>query len=136
MISIPLAKLQSVAALKPQGYYDACIRAGTIVGDNLELSERAFAELRSRFSPPSRGAQIRSFAGAVVAECGAALAGESPVSDEQKASRVSVCEACEFLVTADRRCSKCGCWVDAKAGFRTQQCPEDKWPPLTSVLPA
>lgn len=131
MISIPLAKLQSVAALKPQGYYDACLRAGTVVVDNLELSERAFAELRARFSPPPRGTQIRSFAGAVAAECGAALAGEAPVSEEDKGGRIAICEGCEFFVTADHRCSKCGCWMDAKAGFRTQQCPEGKWPPLT-----
>ena len=127
MITIPLAKLQSVAALKPQGYYNACLRAGTVVGDNLELSERAFAELRARFSPPPRGMQIRSFAGAVANECGAALAGESAVEAEEKARRISICEACDYLVATDRRCSKCGCWVDAKAGFRTQQCPEGKW---------
>lgn len=127
MISIPLAKLQSVAALKPQGYYNACLRAGTVVGDNLELSERAFAELRARFSPPPRGHQIRSFAGAVVAECGAALAGEPAVEPEEKARRISICEGCECFIATDRRCSECGCWVDAKAGFRTQQCPEGKW---------
>ena len=131
MISIPLVKLQSVAALKPQGYYNACLRAGTIVGENLELSERAFAELRARFSPPPRRTQIRSFAGAVAAECGAALAGEPTVSEEEKTERIAVCEGCEFFAVADRRCSKCGCWIDAKAGFRTQQCPENKWPPLT-----
>ncbi|HRJ73116.1 MAG TPA: DUF6171 family protein [Terrimicrobiaceae bacterium] len=131
MISIPLAKLQSVAALKPQGYYNACLRAGTVVGDNLELSERAFAELRARFSPPPRGTQIRSFAGAVVAECGAALAGEPSITGDQKADRLAVCEGCEFFVTADRRCSQCGCWMDAKAGFRSAVCPENKWPALT-----
>lgn len=131
MISIPLSKLQAVAALKPQGYYDACLRAGTVVGDNLELSERAFAELRARFSPPPRGTQVRSFVSAVAAECGAAVAGEPAIEPEQKAERISVCEGCEFFIVADRRCSKCGCWIDAKAGFRSQQCPEGKWPALT-----
>ena len=131
MISIPLAKLQSVAALKPQGYYAACLAAGTIVGEHLELSERAFAELRARFSPPPRASQIRSSAGAVAAECGAVLAGEDPISEVEKAGRITVCEGCEFFVTTDRRCSKCGCWIDAKAGFRTQRCPENKWPALT-----
>ena len=128
MISIPLAKLQSAATLKPQGYYDACLSAGTVVDGNLELSERAYAELRARFSPPPRATQIRSAINAVAAECGATVAGESAIEPEQKAARLSVCETCEFLIVADRRCSKCGCWVDAKAGFRTQQCPENKWP--------
>lgn len=131
MISIPLTKLQSVAALKPQGYYDACLQAGTVVDDNLELSERAFAELRARFSPPPRGTQIRSFVGAVAAECAAVATGEPAVEPEQKAERISICESCEFLVSTDRRCGKCGCWMEAKAGFRTQQCPESKWPTLT-----
>lgn len=131
MISIPLTKLQSVAALKPQGYYDACLAAGTVVGENLELSERAFAELRARFSPPPRTTQIRTLAGAVAAECGAAIEGQPPVSTEEKANRIGICEECEFFIVADRRCSKCGCWMDAKAGFRTQQCPEGKWPALT-----
>ena len=127
MISIPLSKLQSVAALKPQGYYDACVRAGTIVGDNLELSEQAFAQLRARFTPPSRGTQIRSFVGAVAAECGAAAAGEPAVEPEEKARRIEICEGCDCFIAADRRCSKCGCWVETKAGYRTQKCPEDKW---------
>ena len=131
MISIPLAKLQSVAALKPQGYYDACLRAGSVIGDNLELSEQAFAALRAQFSPPPPAAQLRSFAGAVVAECGAAMEGQPPISEQEKAARIAICEECEFFVTADRRCSKCGCWVEAKAAFRTQQCPENKWPALT-----
>lgn len=131
MISIPLTKLQSVAALKPQGYYDACLRAGTVIGDNLELSEQAFAGLRAQFSPPPPAGQLRSFAGAVVAECGASMEGQPPISAEEKAARIAICEECEFFVTADRRCAKCGCWVEAKAAFRTQQCPENKWPPLT-----
>ena len=51
--------------------------------------------------------------------------------EEKRSSRLALCEACDFFVTTDRRCSKCGCWVDAKVGFRTQQCPEGKWPALT-----
>jgi|GEM_PF-1086684 len=131
MILIPLTTLQSAATSKPQGYYAACLAAGTVVGKNLELSERAFAELRARFSSPPRAAQIRSFAGAVAAECGAAIAGAPAVSQEEKAGRIAICEGCDYFAATDRRCSKCGCWVDAKAGFRTQGCPEGKWPALT-----
>lgn len=127
MISIPLEKLRSAAALKPQGYYDACLHAGTVVGKNLELTERAFAEIRARFSPPFRGTRIRSFVGAVAAECGAAIAGEPPVDAPEKSRRLNICEGCDFFATADRRCSKCGCWMDGKAGFRSAVCPEGKW---------
>lgn len=130
MIIIPLSRLESAATTKPQGYYEACLAAGTVVGENLELSERAFAELRARFAPPPAVSQLRSFVGAVAAECGSALAGEQPVNNSQKAGRIEICEACEFFTISDRRCSKCGCWIDAKAGFRTQDCPVAKWPPL------
>jgi hypothetical protein len=128
MITIPLSKLQSAATLKAPGYYDACIAAGTVVGDNLELSESAFAQLRAQFSPPPITQQIQSAAGAVVAECGAFLSGEPSVDDVTKAARLAVCEGCEFFIIADRRCQKCGCWMEVKAGFRTATCPEGKWP--------
>ena len=127
MITIPLARLESAATTKPQGYHEACLAAGTVVGDNLELSERAFAELRARYAPPPLSSQLRSFVGAVAAECGSALAGNPPATDAQKAARLAACEACEFFTPTDRRCSKCGCWVDVKAGFLTQTCPQARW---------
>lgn len=127
MITIPLAKLQSAAAVKPPGYYEACIEAGTVVGDNLKLTERAFAALRTRFSPPPRSRQIQAFAKAVVTECGAALAGDAPIDEAEKARRIALCEECNCFIAGDRRCQKCGCWMDAKAGFRTAICPDSKW---------
>ena len=128
MISIPLSKLLSAATLKAPGYYDACIAAGTVVGDNLELTESAFAALRTQFSPPPLSQQIQSVAAALVAECGAAIAGEPPVNAGTKSARLAACEACEFFIAADRRCQKCGCWMEVKVGFRTATCPEGKWP--------
>ena len=127
MITIPLVTLHSAAAAKPQGYYEACLAAGTVIGDSLELSEQAFAALRARFSPPARTTQLRSFAGALTAECGAVLAGEAPVIEEEQARRIAICEGCEFFFVADRRCSKCNCWMDLKSKLRTAACPEDKW---------
>lgn len=127
MILIPLGKLQSAAALKPQGYYEACLAAGTVIGENLELSEAAFVNLRARFSPPPSTVQLHSFAGAVLAECGAAIAGEPSAGEEEAARRIAICEACEFFITADRRCSKCGCWMEIKKKLRTATCPESRW---------
>jgi len=128
MITIPLAKLQSAATLKAPGYYDACISMGAVVGGNLELSDSAFAALRAQFSPPPLTAQIQSAAGAVMEECGAALSGEAAVDDATKAARLTTCEGCEFFIVADRRCQKCGCWMELKTAFRTATCPESKWP--------
>jgi len=128
MIVIPLAKLESAATTKPQGYYEACLASGTVVEDSLQLTEQAFAQLRSRYAQPPLGSQLLSLAGAVVAECGAAIAGEPFVTEQQKSIRLSICEACEFFTPHNRRCSRCGCWMDSKAGLRSQDCPESKWP--------
>ncbi len=127
MTVITLAKLRSAAAYKPQGYYDACLAAGTVEGDNLLLSEEAFAELRRQFTPPNILRQSLSAVSAAAGECGAAMAGAPPVEDAEIARRLSVCEACPFLIAGEKRCSKCGCFVDAKARFRTQHCPLGKW---------
>ena len=127
MIAIPLAKLQSAAKYKPQGYYDACVAAGTVEGGNLLLSEEAFAELRRRFTPPGIVRQAFSAAAAAADECGAAMAGLAPVEDSEIARRLAICGACEFLIAGERRCSKCGCFVEAKARFRTQGCPQGRW---------
>ena len=127
MITISLTKLQSAAKVKAQGYYDTCIAAGTVVGDNLQLSEEAFTTLRSQFSTPPISTQVQSAATAVVTECGAALAGEVAVDDTTKAVRIALCEQCAFFIVNDRRCQKCGCWMEIKTRFRTEKCPESKW---------
>ncbi len=127
MITIPLAKLQSTAAYKPQGYYDACIAAGTVEGENLVLSEEAFAGLRRRFTPPGIIRQAFSAASATANECGAATAGLPAVEDAEVARRLAICQACEYLIAGERRCSKCGCFVEVKARFRTQACPQGRW---------
>ena len=128
MITIPLSKLRSATTLKAPGYYDACIAAGNVTDDTLELTDSAFAELRVQFSPPPLVQQIKSAAGAVIAECGASIAGEPPVDAVAKSARLAICEACEFFIASDRRCQKCGCWMELKAGFRTAICPDGKWP--------
>lgn len=127
MITISLSKLQSAAKVKAQGYYDACIAAGTVVGDNLQLSDEAFSTLRAQFSAPPISTQVQSAATAVVTECGAALSGQAAVDDTTKAARIALCEQCAFFIVADRRCQKCGCWMEIKTRFRTATCPEGRW---------
>lgn len=127
MITIPLSKLQSAAKVKAQGYYDACVAVGTIVGDNLQLTEEAFATLRAQFATPSPTTQAQSAAAAVAAECAAVLSGENAIDDATRATRIAACETCAFFIVTDRRCSKCGCWMEIKTRFRTATCPEGKW---------
>lgn len=68
-----------------------------------------------------------NLAKAVAAETKAIAHGQAKLSAQQVAERLAACAACEFL-KANRSCAKCGCFVDAKARFRTQGCPLNKWP--------
>jgi hypothetical protein len=127
MITIPLAKLQSAAKVKAQGYYDACIAAGTVVDNNLQLTDEAFAALRAKFATPSLATQAQSATAAVAAECDAVLSGETAIDDATRAARIAACEQCAFFIVNDRRCQKCGCWMEIKTRFRSAICLEGKW---------
>lgn len=47
---------------------------------------------------------------------------ETPLSQ----ARIEICNRCPAL-GKHRRCTICGCFVDAKAKLPEQQCPENKW---------
>lgn len=128
---IALEAIRAVAAQRGAGYVEACLAAGQVVTgadgrEMLELSAAAYEDLRARFSPPSLGRQAVGLARAVVGEAGAILTGKERVSAEEKARRLAICEGCEFF-TAQRRCTKCGCFMDVKAGWRAARCPVGKW---------
>jgi hypothetical protein len=53
--------------------------------------------------------------------------GKIKASSEMMKDRMEVCLACDKL-TDDFRCSQCGCFIKAKAGLLTQDCPLRKWP--------
>ena len=52
--------------------------------------------------------------------------GKREVSNEQHIERLNICESCEFM-RQDRRCAKCGCFLDTKTKWRTSSCPIGKW---------
>ena len=55
-----------------------------------------------------------------------ALKGHSTLaSDELRAHRWAICQACPFL-QADR-CTSCGCFMKVKVAFQATKCPEGKW---------
>lgn len=41
--------------------------------------------------------------------------------------RIKTCEGCEFFRKEDRRCSQCGCFMEAKARLKKAYCPVHKW---------
>jgi len=46
-------------------------------------------------------------------------------SEETVKTRLSTCAACELY--KENRCTKCGCFMEAKAKFTALKCPIDKW---------
>ena len=40
--------------------------------------------------------------------------------------RMSICSGCEFF-NKQRRCEKCGCFMDLKIRIGSSTCPESKW---------
>jgi hypothetical protein len=61
-----------------------------------------------------------------------AASGFQRASDEVYKQRISICEACERL-NAERECELCGCAVDIKASWASQECPLRKWLALPVV---
>jgi len=51
------------------------------------------------------------------------------VAEEERQRRLAVCAACPLLLLPSRRCRHpdCGCWVEEKAGWATEECPENCW---------
>jgi hypothetical protein len=68
-----------------------------------------------------------SLAKAIGSETKAMIQGHPNLTAQQVAARLAVCASCDQL-RSNRTCAKCGCFVDAKARFRSQACPLRKWP--------
>lgn len=46
---------------------------------------------------------------------------------ETTEKRMNECLNCEFLIPAQSRCSKCGCFMNMKTRLQTSKCPIGKW---------
>lgn len=59
---------------------------------------------------------------------GGALQGEGVmVTEDVYNTRMSICNGCEFFRKEDKRCSQCGCFMEAKTRFKKTYCPIHKW---------
>lgn len=58
------------------------------------------------------------------------------VSPELAKARLAVCETCEWFRPEDRRCAhpSCGCFLDEKATWKSEDCPIKKWPESIPAL--
>ena len=53
--------------------------------------------------------------------------GFTVVSNALYISRVSTCLECPKYKPEDDTCGICGCYIDKKALWDSESCPEDKW---------
>ena len=83
---------------------------------------------KSRQAPtPGLLKRAGSLAKAIGSETKAMAKGQPSLTPKQVASRLAACGSCDQL-RSNRTCARCGCFVDAKARFRSQSCPLRKWP--------
>lgn len=47
------------------------------------------------------------------------------VTREVKDQRLSICQTCPMK--QDKKCGYCGCYLDKKASWSSESCPENKW---------
>ena len=86
--------------------------------------------------PPSLLTKAATLASAITSEAKAVLAGEPALAKADIDARLSVCHApCDDFNESNNTCKRCGCYVPAKARFRSQNCPAGRWP-ITQTLNA
>jgi len=77
---------------------------------------------------PSLKDMAKGFIGSAKDVLVGAMQGEDIlVTDEVYNTRMSICNGCEFFRKEDKRCSQCGCFMEAKTRFKKTYCPVNKW---------
>jgi Family of unknown function (DUF6171) len=130
MIRLARHHLEARAADRPADYLDECSRAGHWEGDELVLTDEAYAALVARYqgTAPRRPGfldMVRHFGRSIGAW---AEAGFPVVSAVQFHQRVEVCRECEhYLSVPVPRCAACKCFLELKPWLATEKCPLKKW---------
>lgn len=77
---------------------------------------------------PSFAEMAKGFFGSAKDVITGAVHGEGVlVTEDVYISRMDICKTCEFFRQTDSRCSKCGCFMEAKTRFVKTTCPIGKW---------
>jgi hypothetical protein len=90
-------------------------------------SRRSAHAMARQETPPGLLKRAGSLAKAIGAETKAIARKQPTLTAQQVAARLAICGSCNQL-RSNRTCARCGCFVDAKARFRSQTCPLRKWP--------
>jgi len=87
-----------------------------------------------RFAPKQEQAtKVRASAGRMakgLAQTALSALRNGKVSQEVRDERYATCQECPFFVKDSKRCSECGCFMEAKTwvnGDKSFLCPKDKW---------
>jgi hypothetical protein len=76
---------------------------------------------------PSFKDMVKSLAGTAGDVARGVLDGEGLlVAEDIYNERINICNSCPFL-TENKRCTKCGCFMEAKTRLKKTYCPIDKW---------
>lgn len=92
----------------------------------IETSERSCLINAQPMGMPSIPQMASNLGGDIAKNIKHALSGESLLVDENVAAeRFNICKSCDFFI--ENRCSKCGCFMEAKSKFTVSSCPVGKW---------
>jgi len=69
----------------------------------------------------------KRFGKSVLKEVAAIASGQSGVTDAEILERIETCRGCEMYDSQMNRCKACGCFLNAKALFRSAECDLGKW---------
>jgi hypothetical protein len=106
---------------------DPAIKASASSWRNGVESRKSAHAMARQPAAPGLLKRAGSLAKAIGSETKAIVQGQPNLTAQQVAARLAVCASCDQL-RSNRACAKCGCFVDAKARFRSQTCPLRKWP--------
>lgn len=77
---------------------------------------------------PSFKDMMKNLAGTMKDVAVGAVQGQGVFVDEPTYERrMSLCHGCEFFIQDDKRCTKCGCFMEAKTRLKKAFCPVHKW---------
>lgn len=98
------------------------------------MGQRIQGEPRIQIPWWKQATNVASAAGRAASQ--AVRGGEVLVSSEVAGSRLAVCRSgCAHYIPRSGRCTKCGCFVSAKAKLATEDCPMGLWPAAPNGVP-
>ena len=114
--------------LKSAGVYPTGPCSAWPESRNKELMENYFPERLSDKKDPTIKATSSEMARGLVQNAARAMRGR--ISEEIREERYDMCKACPAFRQNDKRCSECGCFMEAKTWLKGDPkllCPLKKW---------